>query len=775
MTVTTASMQTNTKLITIKNETSYETIYSAINDAIVSLGWTLFDSLDNFIPGTGETSIYSPMFLRVYYAPNIDGDTYKYFILRLNYQKMMFWTSTCEYWDPKLHLPSNEAWNGSGSFMQHYDIIDSSIIINGTSRHLVIWPFIVGEPDLWTGVFEFERNALDLKSSCCFAWTNSVMIGTQYGITRSSASDGAINFSFPRTQDGVTGPAAATAYVAQAASSTYPPTYPSAFVTSTDANKAYLGSIHRTVNNWATKRPSSLDPMVLEKPILYPVSLRHKSSEKTFGKAYNLSVGYPFREPGTVTNLPLDSMGGWASESGSLSPTLSLPMNGGPETVTGTNASSSTMNAGQDKLSTPYVISNTYGNVYMIIMVGDYAYYTGEYGLFRWRLSPSIASLGTKNQPPEFLYREQTMKAASGTSRCGDLIHDGGLYIYFTINANIGVGATVTYPRIGRLNIFTLQVDTRDLPTMTGQAGRLTMDAQNIYIGSTVGSNPPPPIAIVPIADFLNGTILYVTQYLASGVLAVFPGFIGGWLFSSVTPTYSGSILGPTTHASSNGQNQSVYSIDVKKGYAVYASSTLTSNVAGNASNPRIIHADYCTGRMWLVEMGGYNGSSYANSTISEINSTVFLDGSLSGILASGTTNRYNYSAGTEYEGINCLGVYTQGEDPAITFIRGTMFIAKRGQPQHQRVVLSNPYTSGSTTLLGNNNVSIASASAGTAGEMLGANMMSVYTNGPRVAYTRATGTGGPGVVTAFVAFQNNIYGSSSSSGDSTARLFVKA
>ena len=178
---------------------------------------------------------------------------------------------------------------------------------------------------------------------------------------------------------------------------------------------------------------------------------------------------------------------------------------------------------------------------------------------------------------------------------------------------------------------------------------------------------------------------------------------------------------------------------------------------------------------MWLVEMGGYNGSSYANSTISEINSTVFLDGSLSGILASGTTNRYNYSAGTEYEGVNCIGNYTQGEDPAITFIRGTMFIAKRGQPQHQRVVLSNPYTSGSTTLFGNNTVSIASASAGTAGEMLGGNMMSVYTNGPRVAYTRATGTGGPGVVTAFVAFQNNIYGSSSSSGDSTARLFVKA
>ena len=774
MTVTTTSMQENTKIITIKNETSYATIYSAINSAIVSLGWTLIDSLDNVIPGTGGTSVYSPMFLRVYYAPNIDGTTYKYFILRLNYQKMMFWTSTCEYWDSKLHVPSNEAWNGSGSFMQHYDIIDSSIIINGTSRHLVIWPFIVGEPDLWTGVFEFERNALDFKSSCCFAWTNSVIIGTQYGIAQTAAGDGAINFSFPRTQDGVTGPAAATAYVAQAASSTYPPVYPSAFVTGTDTNKGYLGSIHRIVNNWATKRPSSLDPMVLEKPILYPVSLRHKSSEKTFGKAYNLSVGYPFREPGTVTNLPLDSMGGWASESGSLSPTLSLPMNGGPETVTGTNASSSTINAGQDKLSTPYVLTNQYGFVYMVIMVGDYAYYTGEYGLFRWRLSTSIASLGTTQQSPQFLYRDPSIKVASGTSRCGDLIHDGGLYIYFTINAQIGNASashgTVTYPRIGRLNIFTLQVDIRDLPTMTGNAGRLSMDTQNIYICTADGTNPPPPIAILPINDFLNGTILFVTKYLLSGVLTDFPGAGGGYIFSSATPTYNGWLVTPLSAVGNYGVGQSVYSIDVKKGYAVYSSSSVTNNGSTNASNPRGIHADYCTGRMWLVEMGGTNGAAYNNSSICEINSQIFVDGSLSGILASGTTNRYSYAAGMELEGINCVGGYIRGEDPAITFIRGTMFIAKRGQLTHQRIVLSNPYTSGSTTLFGWNNISVGSA-AGTAGEMLGSYMMSVYTNGPRVAYTRAYGSSANSLVT----FQNNIYGSSNSSGGSTARLFVKA
>lgn len=766
MTVTTTSMQENTKIITIKDETSYATIYSAINAAIVSLGWTLVDSLDNVIPGTGETSVYSPMFLRVYSAPNIDGTTYKYFILRLNYQKMIFWTSTCEYWDSKLHVASNEAWNGSGSFMQHYDIIDSYIIINGTSRHLVIWPFIVGEPDLWTGVFEFERNALDFKSSCCFAWTNSVIIGTQYGIAQTAAGDGVINFSFPRTQDGVTGSAAATAYAAQAASSTYPPVYPSAFVTGTDTNKGYLGSIHFAANAWSKQLPFSAGSKAFEKTTLYPIALRHKSSDRTFGKAYNLSVGDPSREIGTVTKMPLDNVGGWASDSGTLSPTLSFPINGGIETLTGTWASSSTQNSGQDKLSKQFVHSNVYGNVHNVIMVGDYAYYTGTYGLFRVKLSESIASLGAKGNSAEFLYRDKSVTSATGFSTCADLIHDGGSYIYFTINPG---SAT----RVGRLDIFTLSIITKDLPLMYSGGhgvGRISLDTQNLYIGGYNGSLAP-AFAIVPINDFANGVITHVSQYLLSGVLTAFPNLLGGITLNTIIPSYSGWVTVCSGPASINTITLSIYSIDVKKGYAVYTASSVNATSAnigfytsGSTNISRVMFADYCSGRLWLAQTNGT--SSNASSELSEVHPNWFRDGTLSGM----STSRYSFAPTARGAGADVIGYNGSAGDPQITFIRGIMFMNKRGVCNYY-LILSNPLTtSGTPTYLGENTVDVATG-AGTPGEMFGSGILSLYTNGPRIAYTRSLN----GVNTATVNFHNNVYGSSNNSGGSTARLFVKA
>ncbi len=771
MTVITTTLQSNTKLIKITNEPSYATIYSAMNSAILSLGWTLVDSLDNVIPGTGSTSIYSPMFLRVYYAPNIDGTTYKYFILRLHSQRMGFWTSTCEYWDPQLHLPTNESWHGSGSFMQHYDIVDSEIIMNGTARHLVIWPFIVGEPDLWTGVFEFERNAQDSKSSCCFAWTNSVMIGTQYGIAQTAAGDGVINFAFPRTQEGTSGATAAATYGVEAASSSYPPVYPSAFVTSTDVNNSYLGSIHLAANAWSKQRNFSVRSEALGKNTLYPIALGHKSSDRGFGKAYSLSAGDPSREIATFTKMPLDATGGWASDTGTVSPTLSLPITGGIETLTGTWASSSTRNSGQDKLSKQYTHTNVYGQVYNVIMVGDYAYYTGQYGLFRVKLSESIPSLGAKGNPAEFLYRDPAMTSPTGFSFCADLIHDGGSYIYFTINAHLTVAGAPA--RVGRLDIFTLAIITKDLPTQSSNnhgVGRISLDTQNLYIGGFTASLTP-AFVIVPISNFLTGTVTVVQNYLLSGVQTLFPNVLGGSTLNAIIPSYSGWVTLAEGPASVNTTTMTVYSVDVQKGYAVYTASSVNGTssaigfyTSGTSNISRVMFADYCSGRLWLAQTNGT--SSNGSSELSEVHPNWFLDGTLSGL----STSRYAFVPTARSAGGDVIGYNGSAGDPQITFIRGIMFMNKRGVCNY-RLLLSNPLTtSGTPTYLGENTVDVATG-AGTPGEMFGSGILSLYTNGPRIAYTRNLN----GVNTTAVHFHNNVHGSSNNSGGSTARLFVKA
>ena len=317
MSVKNISYTANSVRVVIRNEVTYTNILTGMNTAITGLGWTLWDSVDNWIPGSpisftatisgtamtvsavsagalavGQTVVgsgvtsnsvitvaptsqltgaytlsqsstvgsatamsvvssnASPMFLRVYRAINADASTYKYFIIWYDIRKQAFWTGTCESWDATNHVATNLAWNNNGSFVQNYDIKDSYIWVSATARHIVIWPFILGEPGLWTGVFEFERSAPEdtvANAAPCWAWTNSVIIGTQF-------SDGAISqhvspsktmFAFPRTQDGLTGAAAAGAYAPVINRGSFPPSYPSGTLTHGGASFfGYIGTIN---------------------------------------------------------------------------------------------------------------------------------------------------------------------------------------------------------------------------------------------------------------------------------------------------------------------------------------------------------------------------------------------------------------------------------------------------------------------------------------------------------------------------------------------------
>ena len=80
--------------ITISGELTSDNILTAVDTAIkgATYGWTLYDQVNNYVPGStaatgaagsGSGNTASPMTLFVYRHLNVDGTTYKYFLLRL--------------------------------------------------------------------------------------------------------------------------------------------------------------------------------------------------------------------------------------------------------------------------------------------------------------------------------------------------------------------------------------------------------------------------------------------------------------------------------------------------------------------------------------------------------------------------------------------------------------------------------------------------------------------------------------------------------------------
>ncbi len=91
MAVANTAYSTNSYKVTITNELESNTIIAGVNTAITTLGWSLYDSIDQ--------TTYSPMVTRVYRVLNSDSVTYKYAILRWNTLLLNFNLSTCEDWN----------------------------------------------------------------------------------------------------------------------------------------------------------------------------------------------------------------------------------------------------------------------------------------------------------------------------------------------------------------------------------------------------------------------------------------------------------------------------------------------------------------------------------------------------------------------------------------------------------------------------------------------------------------------------------------------------
>lgn len=329
MAVANTAYSTNSYKVTISNELESNTIIAGVNTAITTLGWSLYDSIDQ--------TTYSPMVTRVYRVLNSDGVSYKYAILRWNTLLLNFNLSTCEDWNTETNVPTNESWHNSGMFYQGYDLKDCEIFVGATARHLIVQPFIRNEPGLWTAILEFERVAaedISQNSAPCFAYTNSLMLGTPWGQTSNNVPS-RFMFAFPRTPDNQTSAYAARAYSPVTTRGMYPPYYPSANTANTgansviivnthDGNALHLGSFYNTLGTWGW------DP---SKAVVSPITVDHIYKSMPFGRIYNAGITKPIGSQSLdSTYINADSTGGWPSASGSNTEFLAFALNGGSET-----------------------------------------------------------------------------------------------------------------------------------------------------------------------------------------------------------------------------------------------------------------------------------------------------------------------------------------------------------------------------------------------------------------------------------------------------------
>ena len=214
MPITTTSIGPNSRQIDIVDETRIGPITTAIDDAVTTMGWTLFDTV--------STGARNCMITKVYRAPNNDGPnaTNKFVILRFDAPKCSIYMSCAEGWNETTHVATNESYNFTRSFPMTLQTSNMQFYIFATARYFVMQTRFLGELGVWQGVFEWERNTANIPQDTsttgapCFGYTNSVIFNEPTYNTNNVNSEiaGWNCIVPPRTLDGFTGWGASKTY-----------------------------------------------------------------------------------------------------------------------------------------------------------------------------------------------------------------------------------------------------------------------------------------------------------------------------------------------------------------------------------------------------------------------------------------------------------------------------------------------------------------------------------------------------------------------------------
>ena len=530
MSVTNNQFATNTYEIVIANElTGSNNVIAGVNTAITTLGWTLHDSVDQ--------TTYSPMVTRVYRVLNVDATTYKYAILRYDTLKLRINLSTCESWSNVSHTATNESWHSDGCFYHGYDLRQSYIIVNATERHLLLQTAILNELGHWAAIFETERVAAeDIASNTapCFFYTNSLMMGTPFGIDAQSnrtSNTSQIMMAFPRTPDNQTDYAAAAVYAPTTSRGMWPPYIPSGntanvgansvySVTGSDPNNLHLGTWWYNSGTGSVGQIGSVNPGGSiwgwdgTKIPVSSVSVDAIKKHMPFGRIYDVNVTRPIGNQLETTYFTANTNGGWIDGTGSNTEFLILPFNGGYEgyysnvyaVATGYTYPLVTPNSG---IGVSW--SNNSNVIYTALTaVGNNVWAGANNGIWIWNQfsgTNSISNLVYYNSNGVY-----------------DIMFDGVRSIYGTTNVGLIQIDTETYAT----NIITATAMTDQ-----GGCGYLNMDNRFIYATNRT-SNTRPYCHMVYRA---NNTVAPNVIQMASGVAL---NVASGW--NTPTPDYQGFV-----------------------------------------------------------------------------------------------------------------------------------------------------------------------------------------------------------------------------------------
>jgi hypothetical protein len=638
MTVTSTAYTTSSYKITVSGEVVSNNIITAVNTAITSVdlgSWALHDGIAPSAVGASYTGAgCSPIWTNVYRKLNVDTTTYKYFIIRWDIIKNLFYTSTCEDWNNSTHAATNECWTGAGVFPQYYDIKDSFIFLSASAKHCVIWPYIKNEPGMWSGVFEFERVAgedLAANTVPCFAWTNSLMLGTPYG--RAAATTGRVMYAFPRTADGLTGAGAAQVYAPVTNRGMYPPNFTSGTVAITEPNMLHLGSYFSLTYGW--------DPT---KTVASPVAADAITKSMPLGRMYNVGITKAVGSFLDTTYLNLDSTGGWPDAAGSNTEVLLLPLNGGSEANTTTGA----------QLQFSY---GTATNVPLskVIVIGSTAFAAANDGVRVWSVDSGTNTLTTSILSGQIIT---------------DVVFDGQDSVY-------AAGTTAVY-RIQASNTANQSSVTLANATANG-AGYLALDNNYLYI-TPRSANTSPLSFSIPRNNFLVANLTTYTPttgvIVASGMGAPVPDYNGNF-YVATQPGTAGAT-----------QTMRIVSFQSNTG----AAGTQLFNLV-NPIRPTAAASGGCNCNFWIDPTSGRIFLIAADATASagtvyELNSSLVTQSTTAVILSNSTVA--NYNSGLAYSSLVAANAGDLRGDLVVQPIRGLFHIQPKRASGNTTATWSN-------------------------------------------------------------------------------------
>lgn len=606
MAVTNQQYATNSYKVVITNELAGSNdVISGVNTAITTLGWSLYDAVDQ--------TEYSPIVTRVYRAANVDGATYKYALVKFDTLRLKINLSCAEDWNVTTHVATNESWHADGCFYHGYDVRYSTIFINATARHLLLQTWILNEPGHWAGIFETERVAgedISSNTAPCFFYTNSLMLGTPFGIEGGRwSNNSSVMVSFPRTPDGLVNEFAAGVYAPTTSRGMWPPYYPSGntanigqnsvFSTAnTDFNALHLGSWWLNIGAGSINTNSASISTQggvwgwdgTELP-MSPIAVDALRKHMPFGRVYDMGITLPIGNQLDTTYFTANTAGGWpdASASGtSNTEFLLMPLNGGLDQYLSNNYPWST-----GTWPTPPMVpnsgiqvswSNNWNTVYSTLTtVGNNVWAAANNGIWIWN-----QTAGT-NTTANLVY--------FNSNGVLDMMFDGRRSIYATINTGVIQIDTETYASnlIGSV-------------AMSDQGGCSYLNMDNKYIYATSRTaNTRPHCHIIYRS---NNTVAANTIQLATGVQL---NTASGW--NTPMPDYNGFVYLSNSPGTTASQQKRMMVANVELGGSgvantlqYYYSQTAT-NQNGNYDNiwlepfsNRLYHFVTTSTAGWVIE-----------------------------------------------------------------------------------------------------------------------------------------------------------------------------